>query len=170
MDRKHGSVCKDIVVQEKWEFYIQIHKHWENGESLGLAWASETLKSTPSDTLPPARPYLLISLVALPSDQEFKYLSLMGDIPIHITILFWFFLFSSIILQYSLEIPIQWINSELSFLFIYSLKNLEQENWNYHFSLLVSLCFQLHRHGWLSESQEPQVLMLPETVPFQADL
>ena len=52
----------------------------------------------------------------------------MGDIPIHITILLWFFLFSSIILQYSLEIPIQWINSELSFLFIYSLKNLEQEN------------------------------------------
>ena len=129
MARKHGSLCKDIVVQEKWEFYIQIHKHRENRESLGLAWASETLKSTPSDTLPPSRPYLLIFLVALPNDQAFKYLSLMGDIPIHITILFWFFLFSSIILQYSLEISIQWINSELSFLFIYSLKNLEQENW-----------------------------------------
>jgi hypothetical protein len=66
--------------------------------------------------------------VALPSDQEFKYLSLMGAIPIQTTILFWFSLLSSIILQYSLEISIQWINSELSFLFIYSLKNLEQEN------------------------------------------
>ena len=52
----------------------------------------------------------------------------MGAIPIQINILFWFFLLSSIILQYSLEISIQWINSELNFLFIYSLKNLEQEN------------------------------------------
>ena len=52
----------------------------------------------------------------------------MGAIPIQINILFWFSLLSSIILQYSLEISIQWINSELSFLFIYSLKNLEQEN------------------------------------------
>jgi hypothetical protein len=52
----------------------------------------------------------------------------MGAIPIQTTTLFWLSLLSSIILQYSLEISIQLINSELSFLFICSLKNLEQEN------------------------------------------
>ena len=42
---------------------------------------------------------------------------------------FGFLSYNFIILQYSLEISIQLINSELSFLFICSLKNLEQENW-----------------------------------------
>ena len=75
-----------------------------------------------------AIPPNLSQVALLPNDQAFKYLSLMGAIPVQTTIPFWLSLLSSIILQYSLEISIQWINSELSFLFIYSLKNLEQEN------------------------------------------
>lgn len=41
------------------EFYIWIYRQQEERVTLGLAWASETSKSSSSDTVPPVRPHLL---------------------------------------------------------------------------------------------------------------
>jgi hypothetical protein len=43
-----------------WEFYIPICRKQEKRMAPSLAWAFETSKCTPSDTLPPTRPYLLV--------------------------------------------------------------------------------------------------------------
>ena len=56
--RKHGSVQADTVLEEELR---GLHPDLRQvAESLSLAWAFETSKPTPGDTLPPTRPHLLI--------------------------------------------------------------------------------------------------------------
>jgi hypothetical protein len=45
------------------ESYILIHRERNGMGDLGLAWAFETSKTIPSDTLLPTRPHLLILLI-----------------------------------------------------------------------------------------------------------
>jgi hypothetical protein len=42
--------------------YLDMKCSGKEREPLGLSWFSETTKPTSRDTLPPRRPYLLISL------------------------------------------------------------------------------------------------------------
>ena len=47
-----------MVLERSWEFY-KIHRQQEETLTLGLAWASKTSVSIPSDILPPTSPGLL---------------------------------------------------------------------------------------------------------------
>ena len=65
--------------RSNWEFYIWIQKK-EERVTLGLAWASETSKPAPKDTLPPikdiptpTRPHLLIVSCPMSLGEPFSF-------------------------------------------------------------------------------------------------